>query len=81
MTSHKKRHWTNGLRERLSSVRIAVGSDLHLLEMAFAERNKLINVLTVLVNSTDYGCPNGVDDERPLMRQAREVLRDVGASE
>jgi hypothetical protein len=49
--------------------KISVGSDLHLLEMALAERTKLIEAVDALLRSTDYA-----DDDRPLMRDVREAL-------
>jgi hypothetical protein len=55
----------------LAGGRISVGSDLHLLEMALAERAKLIEAVDALLRSTDYA-----DDNRPLMRSVREALEE-----
>ncbi len=82
----KRRTWHGDARQRLQGKRgidIPVGGDMHLLEMALAERGKLVNALRgladVVESALDAGLFLSVDGKRPdvqALRIAREVLED-----
>lgn len=73
----KRRTWHGEARKRLSTVRIATGSDLHLLEMALKERGELIvalqGVLAMSVSGTKFS-----EWECPALDAARTALANAG---
>jgi hypothetical protein len=81
MVNHPKRsshpRWDTTARMRINQSRIAVGSDLHLLEMALKERGELIaalqGVLAMSVSGTKFS-----EWECPALDAARTALDNAG---